>query len=193
MVEKSNKSVIENVLNALVGQEGKVTSHFDTEKEKNTFYLYERELLESLIEQSKIPQLSNDVDAKAVKKYQKIISEQLNLKPIISSHIINNLAKIHLGYLEAPLDDDTIYLGNHIVSGRMHDFFDRYYEKFEDVFASTDKASFTISAIQDYLISGTVQSLQVDNAFYSPKTLKNTEEALNLYYKYLNLEEIKPS
>lgn len=90
-----------------------------------------------------------------------------------------------------PKIDNYQLLRNYIftLDGILEIFFENYFENVEGSSCCCDKASFTICKIKQAIEKGTNLELQekYDDedriAYWCPKTIKNTDQAINLFYR----------
>lgn len=94
-----------------------------------------------------------------------------------------------------PLRDSC---SEHIASGLMEHFFERYFQAVEGHSCSSDKAKFVIGKVVESIKSGAEQSLFADysqdakmnslypgqKAFWSPETVQDTKEAKKLFWDW---------
>lgn len=117
------------------------------------------------------------------------------------SMAINNFIRI-IATLKGLPQDRMIATG--LIDGSVEEFFRNYLNKTEDCLCSADKARFICAQIERSLIDKQDYSLDVidpqsendpvvsdKRAYWSPKTIKDTKQAQQIYTDWLRLTHIK--
>ena len=197
MKNENTKESIKEVMESLVKilENINLTADIEvSERDKNPFIENEQAVLKSLMYQSVYSQTTDKINLYAVNELKNIKGKEY--KDLAIEYTLRNLNKLYLLSEDFPYSWDNEYLTEHLLNGNMEHFFDNYFEKNEGHSFSHDKTSHVISMIKQSIKSGKNLELYSEydfgkglvEAYWTPKTLKTTKEAIDKFNNWYNLK-----
>lgn len=163
-----------------------------TDKNTNPFLVYELQLLKALMQQAPHDQTRDEVSYDAVQTLKGLRPfNQLDIKALAIEHTTTNLNKLYLLSEDIPYSWENECTIKHLLNGNLEHFFNNYFESMEGDAFSHDKSVHVINAIEQELKTNTEVPLYSEydfgkglvEAYWSPKTIQTSKEALHLFYE----------
>lgn len=165
-----------------------------SERDKNPFLENEQAVLRALMYQSVYCQTTDKITLYAVNELKNI--KENKYKDLAVEYTLRNLNKLYLLSEDFPYSWENEYIVENLVNGNMEHFFDKYFEKTEGHSCSHDKTSHVISMIKQSIKSGKDLELYSEydfgkglvEAYWTPKTLKTTKQAIDKFNDWYHLK-----
>lgn len=165
-----------------------------SERDKNPFLENEQAVLKALIYQSVYCQTTDKITMYAVNELKNI--KENKYKDLAIEYTLRNLNKLYLLSEDFPYSWENESIVENLVNGNMEHFFDKYFEKNEGHSCSHDKTSHVISMIKQSIKSGEDLDLYSEydfgkglvEAYWSPKTLRTTKQAIEKFNNWYHLK-----